>query len=107
MLKTLIVGSVGLGLVGATSIPTIWIIARKISPFKGHRYEEHRDLYEDEDGSATEESQAAYSTVVPRSICLAASAIGLLLSIAIAVLITTQSELYLFQESWLTFGSWV
>ncbi|MCJ1353394.1 MAG: hypothetical protein MMC33_003380 [Icmadophila ericetorum] len=103
---SLVVGSVGLGLVGATSIPTLCIIARKISPFKGLRYEEIRDHYEDGDGKATEESQAAYSTVVPRTICLAASTIGLLQSIAIAILITTQSELYLFKESWFTFGSW-
>ena len=65
------------------------------------------DLYEDNDGVATEKSQADFSTLLARSICLGASLSAFLLSIATAVINTAGPDRVLRMESWLTFGEWV
>ena len=105
--NSVIVAAIGLGFVGIASIPALLRIYRRSSPRKGHSYDEIHNIYEDEDGTATEETQKNYSAVIPRYLILVCAVIGLLLSIATSVLSTTQPGGTLFIESWLTFGSWV
>ncbi|MCJ1390652.1 hypothetical protein MMC18_003513 [Xylographa bjoerkii] len=103
---SVVVGSVGLGLVALTSLPSFLSIYRRTSRRKDTGYHDANVLYEDGDGAATIDSQREYSTIVPRSFALLGSAIGFLLSIAAAVLNTVHPEGVLCIESWLTFGSW-
>ena len=65
-------------------------------------------LYEDEDGIATEESQKRYSVSIPRWTTLSGAGAGLLTSIAIALLRTLFSGFRAATiDHWLTLGSWV
>ena len=99
--NSLIVGAVGLGLVGISSVPAL---LRLYGRRKGSNEEIQ---YVDEDGAATEESQKAFSAVIPRYLILASAVIGLLLSIAAAVLSTVRPSGIFFLESWLLVGGWV
>jgi len=100
--ESIIVGAVGIGFVAATSTPAFLTIGRKDSGYR------HVDgLYADGDGIATEESQQESSTLIPRCLALLGSIVGLLLSIAAAVLATIHPHHALFIESWLTLASWV
>ena len=105
--SSIIVGSVGLTLVAATSTPALFTIYWKYNPRKAQTYHEINGLYEDEDGAATEESQEKYSTIVPRILILTSSVVGLLVSIAASVLSTVHPGRALFVEGWITFGAWV
>lgn len=105
--NSLIVGAVGLGLVGLSSIPALLrIYARNFRP-KGSGYDEIHEVYEDADGAATEESQNAYSVAVQRYLILTSAVIGLVLATAEAVLSTVHPDGILFFENWFAFGSWV
>ena len=106
--SSIVVGSVGLSLVAAISIPACLSIYKKISPRKGQQpSHDPKVFYEDGDGVATEASQKEFSTIVQRSLFLASSIVGILLSIAVSVLHTQQSSGTLIVECWLTFGAWV
>lgn len=105
--KSQVVGAVGLGLVGISSIPALLGIYTRSFLCKGSGYDEVHALYEDEDGAATEESQKEYSVIVQRYLILTGAVIGLLLSIAASVLSTVHPGGMLFLENWLAFGSWV
>ena len=104
---SLIVGAVGLGLVGISSVPAIIGSHTRSFPRKGSGYDEIHHLYEDGDGAATEQSQKSYSALIPRYLILTSAVIGLLLSIAASVLSTVHPGGDLVVENWLTFGSWV
>ena len=104
---SVIVGSVGLGLVALTTLPSLLSIYRKLSPPKTSGYHDIDVLYEDGDGAATIDSQREFSTIVPRSLALVGSVLGFLFSVVAAVLNTVHHEGVLGIESWLTFGSWV
>ena len=105
--SSIVVGSVGLGLVAAISIPAYFSIYTKVRPHKGHTSHDPKVFYEDGDGVATEDSQKDFSTIVQRSLFLASSVIGFLLSIAVSILHTQDSNGALVIESWLTFTAWV
>lgn len=104
---SIIVGSIGLGLVAATTIPAFLTIYKKLWPQKGNGSRISHKLYEDGDGIATEKSQKEYSTIIPRTIALVGSIIGFLLSVAASVISTVQPDRALSIENWITFGSWV
>lgn len=105
--NSLVVGAVGLGLVGISSVPAFLRLYTRSFPRKGSDYDEIHKLYEDGDGTATEESEKTYSAVIPRYLILFSAVIGVLLSIAAAVLSAVHPGGPLSIENWLTFGSWV
>ena len=107
--SSIVVGSVGISLVAAISIPALFSIYWKFNPRKEQQYEDAQGRYEDEDGVATAESQEKfeYSTTLPKVLILASSVIGLLVSIAVAVLSTVHPGRTLFVASWINFGTWV
>ena len=65
------------------------------------------DLYQDEDGSATPESESAYSDQVQRSLLVLGAVLGSIDALALAVLITKQPDLHLLAEQWLQLGTWL
>ncbi|MCJ1322534.1 hypothetical protein MMC15_007883 [Xylographa vitiligo] len=103
---SVVVGSVALGLVALTTLPSLLSVYRTLSPRKTSGYHDVDVLYEDGDGTATVDSQRAFSTIIPRSCALGGSLIGFLFSVIAAVLNTVNHEGVLGVESWLTFGSW-
>ena len=66
-------------------------------------------VYEDEDGTATEESQKHHRASKPKWIALCSASLGLSISILVAVLTATllSSLSTAAIEYWLAFGSWV
>lgn len=105
-MTSIIVAAIGLVLLATASIPTVLAFYGKVKTRKGFAGD-YNILYEDKDGAATEESQKKFSTIIPRSLCVTGSIIGCLLSIAEAVLRTSNPGRSLFIESWLVFASWV
>ena len=105
--SSVIVGSVGFGLVALTSTPALLALYARVRPQKDSGYQRVDALYEDGDGAATVATQKAFSTTVPRSLALLGSVVGLLLSVAAAVISTTHPGRALFVEGWVAFGSWV
>ena len=95
-----------LSLVGAWSIPAFSQYLQRLRKGKS-QYLELSDRYEDEDGVATEKSEAEYSDFVPRLILILVAAVGTLDALIFAVLITTRPELGLMLEQWLQFGTWL
>lgn len=106
MMTSIVVAAIGFGLLAAASTPTVLTFNEKIKRRKEYA-EDNNLLYEDKDGVATEESQKKFSTIIPRSLSVTGSIIGSLLSVAEAVLRTSDPGRSLFIESWLVFASWV
>lgn len=106
MMTSIVVAAIGLGLLAAISIPTVISFNERIKRRKEFA-KDNNILYEDKDGVATEESQKKFSTIIPRSLSVTGSIIGSLLSIAEAVLRTSDPGRSLFIESWLVSASWV
>ena len=96
-----------LGLVVILSIPSTWQVVQRFRPGGKVRYEAVTEIYEDEDGEATEESQAAYSDFIPRLAVVLISIVGLLDSLVLAVLATARAYLKLSTEHWLQFSTWL
>lgn len=65
------------------------------------------ELYEDEDGTATEETQHAFSDKPPRVLVAVTTGVGLLISLALAVFGAVRPHGSLFVEAWIAFGAWV
>ena len=65
------------------------------------------EKYADEDGEATEESEAAYSDFIQRLALILLSIVGLLVSLALAVLVTARAYLKLSTEQWIQFATWL
>ena len=97
---------VSLVLVALLSIPSLAQLVNRIRRRK-EQYQALSDRYEDEDGVATDGSEAAYSDLVQRLILLLGSAIATLDALAFAVVITTRPSLPLAVEQWVQFGTWV
>ncbi|KAI0473842.1 P-loop containing nucleoside triphosphate hydrolase protein [Xylariaceae sp. FL0804] len=102
---TLAVSATGLALVAVLSVPsTVRLIGqlRRPSP--------KSEGYEDDDGKSTPEAVEAYGAKLPKALVLVFSLLGLLVSIALAVLSTLRprgvSET-LFLENWLIVAAWV
>ena len=89
-LLSVVVASVGAGLVVFLTLPSIWRLARTSSrPSKLNGYHvAHSGVYQDKDGTATEESEAAFSDKLPKVIIYAATILGFATSITSAVLST-------------------
>lgn len=106
MMTSIVVAATGFGLLAAASTPTVLTFNKKINKRKEYA-EDNNLLYEDKDGVATEESQKTFSTIIPRSLSVTGSIIGSLLSVAEAVLRTSDPGRSLFIETWLGSASWV
>lgn len=105
-MTSIVVAAIGFGLLAAASTPTVLTFSEKIKRRKEYA-QYNKLLYEDQDGIATEESQKKFSTIIPRSLSVIGSITGSLLSIAEAVLRTSDPGRSRFIESWLVFASWV
>jgi len=97
-----------LAAVAALSVPALYQYLQRVRARKDqYSYSELSDLYEDEDGTATEESQEAYSDFLPRLILILTSAIASTDALISAVLTTTGPHASLSVEQWLLFANWV
>jgi len=98
----LIVAALTAGLNAAISIYVFWRF-RKFSSNKSQK------LYEDHDGTATDDSHTLYltSTRIIKSVTTAVWAIGFLVSVATAISRTVHTERTQVTEAWLTFACWV
>lgn len=65
------------------------------------------DLYEDEDGRATVESEAKYSTYTQKGFIVLGTLIGLGFSLSIAIRSTEDRTNFGYISDWLVFVSWV
>jgi len=65
------------------------------------------ELYEDEDGTATEETQEAFFDKLPRVPVAVTTAVGLLVSLALAVSEAVRPHGSLPVEAWISVGAWV
>lgn len=106
MMTSIVVAAIGFGLLAVASTPTVLTFNKKIKRRKEYAVD-HKLLYEDQDGVATEESQQKFSTIIPRSLSVIGSITGSLLSVAEAVLRTSYPGRSRSIESWLVFASWV
>lgn len=101
--RSFAVGLAGLVLVFLLTLPSlIGIVAHFREP------KTKSTIYEDEDGVATEESMAGYSTLVPKLLLSILTALGLLTAIALGILATVNvDEDPMCVENWLNVAQWV
>lgn len=106
----LLTGGLGLALVAVSISPAIFTtLSRFISPRKGPVYSaiSGDDLYEDEDGKATEESTKAFSDKFPRISIALLTIIGFSVTLALAIITTLEGPGVYVVENWLQVGVWV
>ena len=103
-LSNTVAGILGIVIVLALSIPALLTFYRR---FARAEYEPLDGIYEDEDGKATEESQKAFSTFLPRTVALVASILGGMIAVFLAVLETLDYGTIEIIDSWLRVGCWV
>lgn len=97
----------GLTALVSVSIFTIPSILKLIRSYSREKYATVNALYDDEDGTATEETQKDYSATVPKYIAVSTSVIGFVASIVAAAFITVHPTRDLYVENWLLLGCWV
>lgn len=98
---------VGLAAVAFLTIPAAKQLSRRLSGSRSLSYEPLSDRYEDEDGIATEESQAAYSVHLQRILLMVIVTVGTVETLIIALLATSRHRIRLPTEQWLSFVSWI
>jgi hypothetical protein len=103
---SLATASLALVLVGLLSLPAASQCFQRCTASKS-QFEDLLDRYEDEDGIASEESQAAYSDFVPRLILILVSIVGTVDCLISSILVTTHAAVPLVVEQWLQFATWV
>lgn len=92
-------------LIAIFTIPVIWRFAKNIRSTKTIKEDE---IYQDEDGKATEESMAKYSTKRSFILIFLGTALGVASSFALAVIATIESmNIKNSTIIWLLFWSWV
>lgn len=96
-----------LTLVAILTSPAIWEAVNRLRSSGKAQYQRLTEKYEDEDGEATEESEAAYSDFLPRLAIMLLSILGTLDSLALAVLATARAYLNLSTEQWLQLATWL
>ena len=94
-------------LVSILSIPATWQVVNRFRPGPKKDYQSVPEKYEDEDGEATEESEAAYSDFVQRLALILLSVVGLVDSLVLAVLATARAYPKLSTEQWIQFATWL
>jgi|SRR5271154_4951509 len=103
---SLATASLALALVGFLSLPAASQCFQRCRASK-LQFEDLSGRYEDEDGIASEESEAAYSDFVPRLILILVSIVGTVGCLISSVLVTTRATVPLVVEQWLQFATWV
>lgn len=100
--------SAALFVIVTCSVPSFQRIILRFRANQKSQYQRVSEPYKDEDGTATQESQAAYSYQLPRISVLVFTIVCLLNSLVLCV-ITTQRPLEsdVRVEQWLQFGAWV
>lgn len=102
-----ITSAVGAALVGACSIPSLSALSKRLFSRHDHGYQEIDHIYQDEDGTATEESQKQHTAFLPRLLALALALMGFVLSIMYAILVTGKWSAHgSIVYSWVTVGTW-
>ena len=91
----------------ACSTPSARRIGIRIFSTQKSRYQIASEGYEDEDGTVTRESEAAYSYQIPRVLVLLLSVLGLSASLALSVITARSHHSVLALEQWLLFAAWV
>ena len=90
------------------TVPTILRLIQGLrSSLKKDGYENVHEFYEDEDGTATAETQKEYSAAIPKYLSLSSSILGLLASLTAAVITTVVPKTIIYLNHWFLFGSWV
>jgi hypothetical protein len=101
------IAAVALLVIIACSAPSTRRIAQRFTPTGKERYQAIPQRFEDEDGIATAESEAAYSYQIQRMLVLLLSVIGSLDCLVLAVIATQRPYSTPGIEQWLQFGAWV
>ena len=103
--------SIGTALVLLLTLPSIWNLACVFRSSKDRKGPiALQDVYQDEDGTATKESQAAFSDWIPRIVLNLATLLGFGVSVASAVLgILWRSSIVENWplSTWVTMAAWV
>ena len=103
-----IVGFTALILIFFTSLPAlISFFYQATSKEKNETSNETSELYQDQDGIATEETQKAYSAALPKYIALSCSLLGWSASTIVAVFTTVHPVSNIYVEHWVGFVTWV
>lgn len=103
-----IAGLTVLILVLLTTIPTsIRFFKRTTSKARSNEPNDTSNLYQDEDGIATAETQKAYTATLPTYLALSCSVLGFSASVGIAIYSTAHPTLNPYFEHWLSVGTWV
>ncbi|ERF71322.1 hypothetical protein EPUS_03476 [Endocarpon pusillum Z07020] len=105
--SVLVVVVVALSAIAACSALSFQRIVLRFRQNRKPQYQSVSELYEDEDGTATQASEAAYSYQLPRISVLLFSIVCLLDSLVLCVITTQQPvESNLRVEQWLHFCAW-
>ena len=95
-------------LISFVSIPTLLKLFKSLrARSKLPEYSNIQELYEDEDGAATEVTRKEFSAALPKYLALSSVIIGFLASITYAIVVTILPLPSIYVEKWLMFGSWV
>lgn len=109
----IVLAAICTGLVVLFTLPSVSRLGRASTGWKKSNGPIHlRDVYEDEDGVATEESEEEYSDVLPKRIFYMAAVAGFATSVTSAVLSTIWSSSHFAQPfmsaiDWLNVSIWV
>lgn len=96
----------GLALTAVFSIPAVLNLVKNFT--EPREKKDTEGIYEDEDGSATKESQEKFSNTLPKISIAVVSVLGFGVSLALAVLNTLHlANDGLFIEDWEKVGAWV
>jgi hypothetical protein len=104
---TISVTAAALFVIVAFSAPAVWRLALRLLPIQDRRSQALPEIYEDEDGIATQESVAAYSYQLPRILVLLISVVCLANSLVCCVITTQSRDSGWRLEQWMQFGAWV
>lgn len=91
----------------ACSTPSARRIGIRISSPQESPYRPTSERYEDEDGTATLESEAAYTYQIPRLLVLLFSVLGALASLVLMLITVRKQRSIRAVEQWLLLGAWV
>lgn len=107
--ESIIAGALATGLVTVLTIPSILSLGRRIGLIKQKYESSEGELYKDEDGQASEDTQGQFSTWIARSVVLVAASSGLMLQIANGVYMVTEGHLTCgdLTEACLRVSTWV
>lgn len=106
-IASLVTGAVGCFVIVLLSYTSLLRIVKNVSRPDRQGDGETPELYEDEDGAATEETQNAFSDKLPRVMVAVTTGLGLLISLALAVFGAVRPHGSLSVEAWISFGAWV